>query len=164
MAYFGLASLWGLAVYFALSISDKKTNWDTTFCGVWGCSAPIAAVISCHLVWGLFLLPFAVIVCAKCSKRVTRITGMTTVCVAVSAILVLVVYEYFHWYRFVQPAYRIYFGRRIALSLFSQIDFPILPLLLTGLGVWWVSLLRPDKVLSRAEQEDGQVSEEVVSS
>ncbi|TWT57023.1 hypothetical protein KOR42_03800 [Thalassoglobus neptunius] len=166
VVYCGLACLWGLAALSAVSFRDRTTELDHQLCGVWGCSPPVAAVVSCHLVWGLILLPLAIYVCANFSIRIVRITGMTTVCVACCAILVLVVYEYFHWYTFVQPASRVYFGRRIALSLFSQIDFPIIPLLLMGLGVWWVSFIRPTQVVSPAnhEREHLRSSEELASS
>lgn len=123
----------------ALSIRDVHGDWDHAVCGVWGCSPPLAAVAACQAVWMLILFPAAFWVSKFYTKRVQDITAKTVIAIACVAFAVLVVYEFFHWFLSVAPADRIYFGHRITLATFAQVDIPIVVLLLSGLYLRWRS-------------------------
>lgn len=49
--------LWGVALYGTLLLGRLRTNWSDAFCGPWGCSAPLEAVLACHLGWLVLLTP-----------------------------------------------------------------------------------------------------------
>ena len=124
------------------SLSEIESEFDNKLCGVWGCSPPVAAVLSVHALWGMVFVPASLFVRFKFSKRIGRITGLTTILIALTALVAIVIYEDFHWYTFVSLESRIYFGRRIALALFTQTDFPVIVLLLAGILLRWLSLER----------------------
>jgi|SaaInlStandDraft_1057018.scaffolds.fasta_scaffold118423_2 hypothetical protein len=131
------AGIWFCAVTTVLSIRDIHGEWDHAVCGVWGCSPPIASVIACQGVWGLILFPVSHWLSNRYSARVTRITALTVLGTAIIAFAIIVIYEIFHWFLFVAPASRKYFGHRIALATFTQVDFPVVMLLLSGLYLRW---------------------------
>ncbi|QDT34676.1 hypothetical protein [Thalassoglobus polymorphus] len=128
-----LAIAWGGAVLFVLSFKDIQGDWDHAACGVWGCSPPLAAVGVCQAIWGLILFPVILWVNRVYPQRIARITANTFVGVGLLASLVIVIYEIFHWLLFVQPEHRIYFGHRIALATLTQVEFPVVMLLISGL-------------------------------
>ncbi len=135
-----LATVWTCAVLLVLSVRNIQGEWDHAVCGVWGCSPPLAAVASCQGVWAMVLWPILIWFDSSFSRRVVRITANTVLAVSLTALFAIVVYEYFHWYRFVGPASRKYFGQRLALSTFTQVDFPVVLLFLSGLLLRWWSL------------------------
>jgi len=131
------AGIWFCAVTMVLSLREIQGDWDHAVCGVWGCSPPLAAVFACQGVWGLILFPILHWVSDRYSARVTRITSLTVLGVAIIAFAIIVIYEIFHWFRFVTPVNRKYFGHRIALATLTQVDFPVVMLLLSGLYLRW---------------------------
>lgn len=131
------AGIWFCAVIMVLSFREIQGEWDHAVCGVWGCSPPLAAVAACQGVWGLILFPISHWVSHRYSERVTRITALTVLGIAIIAFVIIVVYEIFHWYLFVAPANRKYFGHRIALATLTQVDFPVVMLLLLGMYLRW---------------------------
>lgn len=149
-----LSAVWTCAVLLVLSVRDVQGEWDHAVCGVWGCSPPLAAVASCQGVWGLVLLPILIWVNRSFSKRVVRISANTLLAVSLTAFLAIVVYEYFHWFSFVSPTSRNYFGHRLALATFSQVDFPIVLLSLSGFWLRYCSL--PKTGSSEAETASGE--------
>ncbi len=139
-----LAIAWGGAVFFVLGFKDVRGDWDHAACGVWGCSPPLAAVAVCQTIWGLVFFPAIYWVKQTFSQRVSRITGTTFVAVGLIAFLVIVIFEIFHWLLFVQPADRVYFGHRIALATLTQVEFPVVMLLISGLVLRVVSSGKTD--------------------
>ncbi len=135
-----LATAWTCAVLLVLSIRNMTGEWDHAVCGVWGCSPPLAAVASCQGVWALVLLPILLWSDRTLSRRVVRITANTLLVVSLTGLFAIVVYEYFHWFRFVKPEFQKHFGHRLMLSTFTQVDFPVVILFLSGIWLRWCSM------------------------
>lgn len=156
------AFLWGVAALGVLSMKDIRGSWDYAVCGVWGCTPPLAAVAACQAIWGLVLFPIAWWVNRSYSPRVQRLTALTSLGVSQGALLVIVVYEYFHWFLFVAEENRIYFGRRLALSTLTQVDFPVVMLFLASLMLLafsWKSSKRSEQEKLTEPQGDDHAAE-----
>lgn len=134
-----LAAVWAGVVLFVLSFREIEGEWDHAACGVWGCAPPLAAVATMQILWGLVFFPIGYWLERTFSRCIVRTTGATVLAVAVCGLTGIVIYEYFHWYSHVNPDFRQYFGRRLALSILTQIDFPVVILLLSGGILYWRS-------------------------
>lgn len=128
-----LAVVWGAAVLLVLSFREIRGDWDHAVCGVWGCSPPVAAVLSCQGVWGLVLFPLSYWSHRSFAPRVRRIIANTLLAVSFVALIGIVIYEYFHWYLYVGPNLRRFMGHRLALATLTQVDFPVVLLFVSGL-------------------------------
>jgi len=45
------AAVWSVILYASLSLAEVRSSWSGIICGPWGCTAPLEAVVSCHLSW-----------------------------------------------------------------------------------------------------------------
>lgn len=151
-----LAVAWGAAVLLVLSYRDIRGDWDHAVCGVWGCSPPLAAVLSCQGVWGLILFPLTYWASRSFSLRVRRIIANTLLAVSIAALIGIVIYEYFHWYLYVGPNSRRYILHRLALATLTQIDFPVVLLFITGLLMRFFAAGKKEPLNGQTHPEQAQ--------
>jgi hypothetical protein len=123
--------LWGGTFYSTLSLSHLRGSWSNAFCGPWGCSAPLEALLACHLSWifvlgsGLWFfrrnLPINRLFWLGVSATVSSSIGIAAL-MTVSAV---------QWYDRTSGKMT-YIWQHLGLELVGFVDLPLLELLTIG--------------------------------
>lgn len=120
---------WFGAVYGALSLSYVRSSWSGVLCGPWGCTAPLEAIVACHLAWLLVLLPGVAAIRQFGSSRHLKIAGRGLLGCALLGMLLLWINQFrsnsFSWFP--------HMWKLTGLAIISEVDFPVVPSLLTGI-------------------------------
>lgn len=133
------AGIWGAALAAVMSFSNADTGHGEMFCGPWGCTAPLEAVLACHAGWLLLLGPL--------DWFLVRTRGWLS-WRAVAALSFLGSVVGAGWIAAIQLAAvdwnlsAMYLWHRIGLDLLQSVDFPIVPLTVTAAitaAVSWLS-------------------------
>lgn len=143
--------LWGGGLYSMLSLTHLRGHWSNSFCGPWGCSAPLEALLACHLSWifvlgsGLWFfrrnLPIARLFWLGIAATVSSILGIAAL-LSVSAM---------QWYERTSGKMT-YVWQHLGLELVGCVDLPLLELLIIGcvsLGAAYRYKCRSRRALSR---------------
>ena len=140
---------WMSALYASLSLANVRSSWSGILCGPWGCTAPLEAVISCHMSWLVALGPLIWWKNGMTSSRRWLVTAwllLTLGLISVVAIALTVIADH-HW-QFTSG----YLWHQIGLGIVGFIDFPALPCLVLGVG----SLLIAKRLRSRTAADRTQ--------
>jgi hypothetical protein len=123
--------LWGGALYATLSLSHLRGSWSNAFCGPWGCSAPLEALLSCHLSW-LFVLGSGFWF-FRCNLPINRLfwLGFAATVSSIVGIAALLTVSAIQWYERTSGKMT-YIMQHLGLELVGLVDLPLLELLIIG--------------------------------
>lgn len=126
------AVMWAVVLQGSLSLADVRSSWSGALCGPWGCTAPLEAVVSCHLSWLVVMaaaLWFANRFHLITSHRWKWIIRALVIC-GISGVTALALREVSasDW-QLNEP----HLWHRIGLRVVGFIDFPVLPSLAAGI-------------------------------
>jgi hypothetical protein len=80
---------WCGVLYATLSLSKLRSPWSGALCGPWGCTAPLEAIVACHLAWLLVLVPGVAAVRRFGTLRYVTMTGWGLLLAGTVGVLVL---------------------------------------------------------------------------
>jgi len=120
--------LWCLTLWGTLSLSGVRSRWSGLLCGPWGCTAPLEAVVACHLSWLVMFAPVVVLVDRVAQPRRMNQLGTCLLLLGLVGAMVLAVQETLRGLPDKAP----YVWQRIALEVFGAIDYPVVPCLIGG--------------------------------
>jgi hypothetical protein len=128
----GAIVVWGVVLWGALSIARLPGDWGHGVCGPWGCGPPLQALLACHLSWLVVLLPLAGVLRLWLPCRQQRVLGMIVLVAGCVGLGGLVAYELTTWWPAVSEWQRHFFWQRIGFVIATQVDLPVIELILTG--------------------------------
>lgn len=151
----GGATVWGLAIWGALLLSDLPGHWGHGICGPWGCGPPLQALVACHLAWLVLLLPGAWLLRGQPRKCSVAISIMST---AVISLILITIHEAFVWLPVASSWQRSYFPQRIGFVVATLIEVPVTEMLLSG--AFLLVLRPPGSCPKAAGADESQVARE----
>lgn len=125
------AALWGGATYGALSLSRVRSPWSGMLCGPWGCTAPLEAILACHLAWLLVLLPGVAAVWRLGTSAHALVAGKGLVLAGLTGM-------FLEWLFQVQAhsfSSFPFMWQRTGLAIMSEVDYPVVPSLVMGIAM-----------------------------
>ena len=125
---------WGVSLFGVLRIHFLEDRWGHALCGAWGCGPPLSALVGYHGFWLLFILPMAVLLSRQLPPATSRRIGVVVSAIAIAAITLLVVVDAINFWQY--PTGRNYIFQRCLFRLATYVDFPLIPMGLTGLVLW----------------------------
>jgi len=123
--------VWLSALYATLSLANVRSSWSGVLCGPWGCTAPLEAVISCHLSWMVVLWPIIWLTIRNHSveSRRWRVTGWGLLAFGIAGIASLTIQEtFFSGIAFNSP----YLLRRVGLKVVGFVEAPVIAAFIAG--------------------------------
>ncbi len=124
---------WALVLAGTLSIAYWPGDWGHGVCGPWGCGPTLQSLVACHLSWLVVLMPLAGVLQLWLSRRQQRALGMTILIVAAAGLGGMIAYEVSVSWSSASEWQRQFLRQRIGFVIATQIDFPLVELLLAGL-------------------------------
>lgn len=130
---------WALLVFAGLKsepLFAAVIGQEHSVCGVWGCSAPLPALLAWHGSAAILLIPAGWLLASRPNGLFQKYAGTAALAVAAGAIGWLT-YDTILWWLSTTDLARPFIGHRI---LFATIAFevPVIPLLLTASTVWLI--------------------------
>ena len=147
-----LLPAWGIALFAALSLADVRSSWSDLLCGPWGCSAPLEAIVSCHLAWLIVLGPPFAWLQRTLSRRSRFVMASAVSLSAMVGAIVIATRPHSESVasstRALPVSWQI---RQSAIDVIGFVDAPVIPLLLLGLGsLTWQLFSRRHRVSPEA--------------
>lgn len=121
--------IWGGSMFVALSLSRVRSPWSGLLCGPWGCTAPLEAIVACHLAWLLVFLPGVAGLWRFGVRTHLLAAGGVLLLAGLSGMLLL----WTDQLRTHSSARHPDLWRSTGLAIVCEVDYPIIPLLATGL-------------------------------
>lgn len=125
--------VWGLFLTATLSVANWPGDWGHGICGPWGCGPPLQALLACHLSWLVVLLPLAGVLRLWLPCRQQRVLGMIVLVAGCVGMAGLVAYELGAWWPAASEWQRRFFWQRVGFVIATQVDLPLIQLILTGM-------------------------------
>ena len=121
------AMLWGV-----LRVANLPGDWGHGICGPWGCGPPLQALVACHGFWLVLTLPIVCMLISGLSPHWRIRLGVGLFLTGVAGLTAIVVYQAVVWLPDALPFQRAYFPQRCLFVLATLVDWPVVPLLLSG--------------------------------
>ncbi|HWL07593.1 MAG TPA: hypothetical protein VNQ76_04250 [Planctomicrobium sp.] len=128
-AVFWMAAWLGL-LYGTVSLAKISSSMSGALCGPWGCTAPLEAVIACHLSWFVLLSPAGIWLVQHGTPRQRWIVGISLLLFSLTVILILCVVSLSE--SFSIPGATKYIPHRMALKIIGCVDLPLFAALVWG--------------------------------
>jgi hypothetical protein len=129
---------WGVSLFGILRVHFIEGQWDHALCGAWGCGPPLAALISYHGFWLLFLLPLTVLLSGQLLPANSRRIGIVVFTMATAAIIVVVVADAISSSQHATD--QSYLIQRGLFRMATYVDFPLIQLGIAGLILWYFGI------------------------
>ncbi len=129
-----LALVWWLgAAVAALSVAAVPFDFGEALCGVWGCLPPLSALVAMHLFW---FVAFGAGVHAATATRppLTRPLGVVLVLAALAGAVIVLGVDLSRWLEQVPDRYQSFWPRRLAYTLGTKTDLPLVQALAAGVA------------------------------
>lgn len=125
-------AIWALLMWGALSLAKLPGDWGHGVCGPWGCGPPAQALVAYHIAWCILLLPLAIIARSSLNFKQRRYLAAGLAAIALAGILVIVGYERVVWWVAASDWQRTFFWNRIGFAILTQIDAPLVQLIVAA--------------------------------
>ncbi|OWK47018.1 hypothetical protein [Fimbriiglobus ruber] len=122
---------WVIAAVGALTIAEWPGDVGESVCGVWGCFPPLQALLAMHVFWCVVLACFVWSV-ATWRPRALYFTGVALLIVGGSCLVAIVARDLSEWVSRMPEEYQAYWPRRVAYTLATHSDLPVVQALLAG--------------------------------
>lgn len=128
------ALCWGVLLSASLEITNLEQTFRQSICGPWGCGPPLAALMSWHTFWLIFLaFPFGLL--ANSYRHMRAFTRGCRLAI-LAGLLTLVgigIHEYLTWYQTASDWARPYYVKRYLFVVINLWYVPIVQVILYGI-------------------------------
>jgi hypothetical protein len=122
---------WLTAAILALSVSVIPFDFGESLCGVWGCLPPLPALVAMHLFWCVVFSAGVWTVCRWWPFQSRRI-GIAILIIAFGLCFVVIGRDIINWLSLASPEDAHFWPRRMAYTIATQSDLPLLQSILAG--------------------------------
>jgi hypothetical protein len=123
---------WLAAAVVSLLVAAIPYDAEESVCGVWGCYPPLQALAAMHLLW-CAVLGSIVWSIREWRPRLLLPVGLVLIIVAAPATAVVIGNDLHHWTHGLPERYHKFWPRRIAYTLSTLTDLPLVQSLLAGM-------------------------------
>jgi hypothetical protein len=116
--------LWGATLWMTLGLASVRGPWDGLLCGPWGCTAPLTAILACHLAWFVLLTPIAVIAWRKSPPEKLWQVSLCLLFGAGCGLLAVAICGAVVWLR-VRRGSTEYLARFVGVEVVSYVELPL---------------------------------------
>ncbi|HWL07792.1 MAG TPA: hypothetical protein VNQ76_05290 [Planctomicrobium sp.] len=152
-AVFWIAAWLGL-LYGTVSLAKISSSMSGALCGPWGCTAPLEAVIACHLGWFILLAPLGIWLVRHGISRQMWIAGISLLLFSATVIAVLCGLSLSE--SFTIPGATKYIPHRMVLKIIGCVDLPLFAALAWGGWYLWTVRMPAPSSLSASEHDNAK--------
>lgn len=127
--------LWGGAIIGSLQIAHIRGDWGINICGMWGCGAPVQALVACHLTWSLVLAPLSWGIQLWRKVSPVWMAGLTSLFSA-GLVLAFCQREYAEWWNALGANSESIYWQRVGFVIATTVEIPTIGMLVVSLA-WW---------------------------
>lgn len=152
--WLGEIVVWGLVLTGTLSIARLPGDWGHGVCGPWGCGPPLQALVACHLSWLVVLLPLAGVLRLWLSRHQQRVLGAIVLVIGAAGLGGMIAYDISGWWAEASEWQRPFLWQRVGFAMATQIDFPLVELVLAG--IYLMTGARSTRIRGNSDGESGR--------
>lgn len=126
------ALTWGAAMAGVLQLRHLSGSWSHLICGPWGCGPPLEAVLTCHLVWFLLLMPAVLGIASYLDPAAVRTCGGIATGLGIMGLIGVAIWVGVSWLPQVSALDHKYVLQKYAFTVACLVDVPIVQFTVCG--------------------------------
>lgn len=129
-------ALWAAGLFAVLQLQELPDSLLGTHgvCGAWGCGPPVSALLACHGFWLVLIGPPTFFAGRRLSGPLLQDFGLGLILAGVCGLISVGAWEAATWLPHATDFQKQHLIQRYLFALVTQVDIPIIPVLLAG--VW----------------------------